>query len=27
VRESVESRANGVQSRANDVVEHVLSLS
>jgi hypothetical protein len=27
VRDSVESRANGVQSRANDVVEHVLSLS
>jgi hypothetical protein len=27
VRDSVESRATGVQSRANDVVEHVLSLS
>jgi hypothetical protein len=27
VRDTVESRANGLQSRANDVVEHVLSLS
>ena len=27
VRDTVESRANGVQSRASDVVEHVLSLS
>ena len=27
VRDSVENRANGVQSRATDVVEHVLSLS
>jgi hypothetical protein len=27
VRDSVESRANGVQSRASNVVEHVLSLS
>jgi hypothetical protein len=27
VRDSVEGRANGVQSRANDVVERVLSLS
>jgi hypothetical protein len=27
VRDSVETRANGVQSRTNDVVEHVLSLS
>ena len=27
VRDTVETRANGLQSRANDVVEHVLSLS